>query len=220
MTPETLRTLLGGVPENGWFAEAEARVRADPDAIGQLFARAGRMLGRRPLPDHPSWTAGQAGRVLLLLALTGEPLEGRAPEGAASTVTVRGRVAELYWRGDPAERLAVLHALEHLGLGEAGVPLIEDALRTNDKRLVAAALGPCAALLDDAVWRQGVVKCVFMEVPLSVVDRLGERADQPLAEMLGGLARERAAAGRRMPGDALALLNRQSLAKGWKAKEG
>ncbi|GAA2556176.1 EboA domain-containing protein [Winogradskya consettensis] len=206
MTPETLRTLLGGVPENGWFAEAEARVRADPDAIGQLFARAGRMLGRRQLPDHPAWTAGQAGRVLLLLAIAAEQREVR--------------VAELYWRGDPAERLAVLHALEHLTLGEAGVPLIEDALRTNDKRLVAAALGPCAALLDAAVWRQGVVKCVFMEVPLSVVDRLGERADQPLAEMLGGLARERAAAGRRMPADALALLNRRSLAKGFKAEEG
>jgi hypothetical protein len=41
-----------------------------------------------------------------------------------------------------------------------------------------------------------------------VVDRLDERADAELAASLQALADERAAAGREMPEDAVALLNR------------
>ncbi|BCJ49027.1 hypothetical protein Asp14428_05020 [Actinoplanes sp. NBRC 14428] len=196
MNLDDLRAVVAAVPGRDWLAGAEARVRADPDAVAPLFARAGRELGRRPLPDRPGWTAGQAGRVLLLAALA-DP----------------ARTAELYWHGDAAERLAVLHALPLLDIGDAGVPLAEDALRTNDARLVAAALGPYASRLDPATWRQGVVKCVFMGIPLSVVDRLEDRADAALTGMLAALARERAAAGRRMPADALALLNRHLLRK-------
>ena len=196
MTPDELRAVVARVPGHDWLIDAEARVRTDPDAAAPLFARAGRKLGRQPLPDRPGWTAGLAGRILLLLALADAE-----------------RTAQLYWQGDAAERLAVLHALPLLPIGDAGVPLAEDALRTNDTRLVAAALGPYAAHLDAATWRQGVVKCVFMGVPLSVVDRLDDRADAELTAMLAALARERAAAGRRMPADALALLNRHLLRK-------
>ncbi|MFD0822823.1 EboA domain-containing protein, partial [Micromonospora zhanjiangensis] len=91
---------------------------------------------------------------------------------------------------------------------DTAVPLLHDALRTNDTRLVAAALGRYARQLDQAAWRQGVLKAVFMGLPLSVVDRLDDRADRELAVMLGGLADERRAAGREMPADALALLDR------------
>ncbi|WP_305790091.1 EboA domain-containing protein [Symbioplanes lichenis] len=192
MRADELRGALPGVPEKEWLSDAEARVRTDPDQLPALFARAGRKLGRQPLADRPDWTPGLAGRVLLLLAVPHKD----------------DRVLDLYWHGDTGERLAVLHALALLPIGDAGVPLVEDALRTNDTRLVAAALGPYARHLSPATWRQGVVKCVFMGVPLSRVDRLDERADAELAAMLTGLAQERAAAGRRMPADATALLNR------------
>ena len=83
----------------------------------------------------------------------------------------------------------MLKALPLLPIGDAAVPLLHDALRTNDTRLVAAALGPYAAHLDDAAWRQGVLKCVFMGMPLAAVDGLDERADAELAAMLAAFAR-------------------------------
>ncbi|GAA3337384.1 EboA domain-containing protein [Amorphoplanes nipponensis] len=195
MTLDDLRAALAAVPAKPWLDDALARVRADPDAVGALFARAGRKLGRDPLAGAGGWTAGRAGRALLLAELA-DP----------------GRIVTVYQQGDAAERLAVLAALPLLELGDAGVPLLHDALRTNDTRLVAAALGPYARRLDAAAWRQGVVKCVFMGIPLSAVSGLADRADAELAAMLAALATERAAAGRRLPADALALLNRLTVA--------
>jgi hypothetical protein len=187
-TLDDLRAALAGAQ---WLTDAESRVRREPDAAGPLFARADRKLGREPLPGAPGWTAGQAGRAILLAAVDPD------------------RVVTLYQQGDANERLAVLKALPLLAIGDAGVPLLHDALRTNDTRLVGAALGAYAAHLDQASWRQGVIKCVFMGVPLDVVDRLTERADDELIAMLAGLAEERAAAGRTMPADATALLDRR-----------
>ncbi|MEV1146885.1 EboA domain-containing protein, partial [Micromonospora sp. NPDC049799] len=141
----------------------------------------------------PGWTADDAARVLLLTALPGDHA------GYADT---------LYRHGDAAEKRAVLRALPLLPIGAAGVPLLHDAIRTNDTRLVAAALGPYARHLDPSAWRQAVLKCVFMGVPLAVVADLDERADGELAGMLSALTAERAAAGRTMPADATDLLDR------------
>jgi hypothetical protein len=198
MTLDELRAALTAVPGRAWLAGAEATVRADPDAVGPLFARADRKLGREPLPADPRWTAGRAGRALLLSALA------ESPRGL-------DRIVAVYRQGDPAERLAVLQALPLLPIGASAVPVLHDALRTNDARLVSAALGPYAAHLDAATWRQGVIKCVFMGVPLAVVDALDDRADGALAAMLAGLVDERRAARRAVPADALALIDRLTL---------
>jgi hypothetical protein len=191
MTLDDLRTALPAAPGRDWLSDAEARVRTDPGQAPRLFAQADRRMGRQPLPGAPDWTAGQAARAVLLAALDDA-----------------GQIARLYHHGDAAERLAVLRALPLLSIGDAAVPLLHDALRTNDPRLVAAALGPYAVHLDAATWRQGVVKCVFMGVPLDGVHDLDRRADRELAAMLAALAAERAAAGRAMPADAAALLER------------
>jgi hypothetical protein len=187
-TLDDLRTALEAVPGRDWLRDAEVRVRADP---GRVFAQADRRMGREPLCGAPDWTAGQAARAILLAALDDTD-----------------QVTLLYRHGDAAERLAVLRALPLLPIGDTAVPLLHDALRTNDPRLVAAALGPYAAHLDAASWRHGVIKCVFMGVPLDVVEDLDRRADRELTAMLAALAKERAAAGRAMPADAAALLER------------
>ncbi|MFY1687181.1 EboA domain-containing protein [Plantactinospora sp. WMMB782] len=184
------------LPDRDWLAEALRRVGAEPAALGRLFAAAGRRCGRAPLPGLPGWTADDAARVLLL--------------GALPSAELPGQLEARYREGDAAEKRAVLRALPLLPVGDAGVPLLHDAIRTNDTRLVAAALGRYADRLDQAGWRQAVLKCVFTGIPLAVVHRLDERADVELAVMLAGLADERRAAGREMPADATALLDRLS----------
>jgi hypothetical protein len=194
MTADALRAAFAATPGEGWLADALRRVAAEPATIALLFPQAGRRCGRGPLAGAPGWTVDEAARALLLAAL---------PSDAAA-----GEVAALYRYGDAGEKRAVLKALPLLDLGDAGVPLLHDAIRTNDTRLVAAALGPYARRLDDAAWRQAVLKCVFMGVPLAAVHGLDDRADGELAVMLAGLSTERAAAGRALAADAADLLAR------------
>jgi hypothetical protein len=91
---------------------------------------------------------------------------------------------------------------------EAGLELVRDALRTNDTRLVAAAMGGFAARhLDDHGWRHGVLKCLFVGVPLNSFTGIGPRTDAELGRMVADFVAERRAAGRAIPADATNLLN-------------
>lgn len=168
-----------------WLVAATSAVRVDVSSVELLFPVAGRRCGQARVA--PGWRADDAARALLLAAL---PLDGTA------LLTVLWR---LYRHGDAAERRAVLCALPALEarLGASAVPLLEDALRTNDPRLVRAALGDYGARhLGDGGYRHGVLKCTFIGIPLVEISGLDNRADPELIRMLTGYAAERAAAGR------------------------
>ncbi|EKX63185.1 EboA domain-containing protein [Streptomyces ipomoeae] len=118
-------------------------------------------------------------------------------------------LSRVYRQGTADERRAVLHALPHLVPGPDALHLVEDALRTNDTRLVAAALGPYAARhLSPHHWRHAVLKCLFTGVPVDEIGDLARRAhgDTELARMLGDFAEERTAAGRPVPEDLYRVL--------------
>ena len=168
-----------GPPARAWLAEALATARTGDTRWELRFAEAGRRTGAE---------FADAARVLLL-------------------ATARAELAtliRLYRQGTPAERRAVLKALPHLVAGPGALPLVEDALRTNDTRLLAAALGPYAAAhLQPHDWRHAVLKCLFTGVRVDAVAGLAERArgDAELARMLGDYAAERTAASRPVPAD-------------------
>ncbi len=196
-----------------WLAQAQAQVRRDPGALAALFPAVGRTVGREPLDPHAhpedvhAWTVDAAARTVLLAAL-----------GPA----VDAHLAALYPHGDADERRAVLLALAFLPVADAvGVPLVEDALRLNDSRLVAAALGPYAlARLDDAAVAQAVLKCLFVGVPLTGVAGVQERATPALAAALDRYAQEREAAGRAVPAEVWPLLAAGRPASGAEAEKG
>jgi hypothetical protein len=212
----------------GWFERSREAVRREPTAIAALFPAVGRCMGRASLHsdagagripagaggiyagaaggavagdahvtagagDIHAWTVDAAARTLLLVAL------GPAADG---------QLTPLYRHGDTAERCGALRALAYVPVADSvGVPLVEDALRTNDPRLVAAALGPYAlARLDDAAIGQAVLKCLFVGVPLAGVAGLGERASLELAALLARYVDERVAAGRAVPEEVWPLL--------------
>lgn len=193
-------------PARERFAGLVADLRRDPSRIAIHFPAAARVVARGPLPgEDPRGLTGptldDAVRVALLAAYA--DAVGNAPE------TVAADVAELYRYGDADEKRAVLRALDRLPVGDAALPIVADALRTNDIRLVAAALGRYGSeYLDDLSWRQGVLKCLFVGVPLVAVAGLPERIDERLAQMVAGYAAERVAAGRDVPADIWLVLDR------------
>lgn len=177
--PEVAARSVTFLRANEWLAEAVDRVQADPGSISALFPAVGRHTGK---------ALADSARVRLLQA-SGVPDD---------------ELVALYRYGDNDEKRAVLLALR---VGQH-TDLLRDALRSNDSRLVAAALGPAGEDLPDAEWRQAVLKGVFMGLPLAGVHGLNERADAELGRMLDGLRKEREAAGRGMPADAVSLLER------------
>lgn len=182
--------------------EARGRLRADPDTLPALLAGAARRIARGPTrPEDPDGLMHppreDAARAALLTTWW---------EVAPDPVALRS----LYDRGDADERRALLRALpalEATGPDPHATDLLLDALRTNDLRLVAAAMGPYAtAHLAQEDWRHGVLKCLFVGVPIAAVDGLPARADGDLRRMVQALAAERRAAGRPLSPDTEHLL--------------
>ncbi|MPY58796.1 TIM barrel protein [Streptomyces spongiae] len=156
-----------------WLNEAVVRVAMDPGVIVELFSEAGSRCGQARL--NGLWTAGEAARVLLLSTL---PLGGE--ELAAS-------VGDLYRQGGQPEQRAVLRALDVLdseerrlsghGLGECALPLIHEALRSDDMALVEAAIGEYAANhLPAEEYSQAVLACVQHEITPDGVSKFCEAA--------------------------------------------
>ncbi|MFJ6671856.1 EboA domain-containing protein [Actinosynnema sp. NPDC091369] len=192
-----------------WLAGAVRSVRSDPAAIRTLFPAVGRSVGRTPVRAEADplgvvhGTVDDRARARLLAAFAAVVEPGALAE----------ELTALYRHGDDAERRGVLRALAEVGAAvpETGVDLVKDALRSNDTRLVAAALGPFAAdHLDAHAWRHGVLKCLFLGIPLDAVAGLDRRADAELLRMVRAYADERRAAGRAVPDDALELLRSES----------
>jgi len=195
----------GVTVDHPWLVTAEQQVRTDPTAIRTLFPAVGRKVGRDPLrpDDDPKGlvhgTVDDAARTTLLGVLA----------DVLDPALLAGEVAQLYRYGDDAERRGVLRSLTTLPASAvpAGLDIIKDALRANDIRLVAAAMGEFTARhLDDHSWRHGVLKCLFVGVPLAAVADLDRRTDDELRRMVSDYAAERRAAGREVPADATTLL--------------
>ena len=180
----------------------------DPGRISVLFPAVGRRVARGPSdPDDPE-------------GIRHPRLEDEARVALLATLAAAWRdrperfdreVAQLYRYGDADEKRGVLRALSAIepDPGRGSLALVDDALRTNDVRLVAAALGRYGARhLSAEAWRQGVLKCLFVGVPLDVVANLDKRADAVLARMVADYCRERTAAGRSVPTDASRVLER------------
>ncbi|PZF82460.1 EboA domain-containing protein [Jiangella anatolica] len=186
------------------LAELLAEVAEDPRRISVLFPAVGRRVVRGP--SNPADPDGLRSPRLEDEARTALLVTAAARLDRAALVR---EVGQLYRFGDADEKRAVLRALPDLDVADEGLPLVADALRTNDVRLVAAALGPYAAQhLDAAAWRQGVLKCLFVGVPLDAVAGLDERTDEELARMVADYGNERVAAGRSVPSDAWRILGR------------
>ncbi len=185
-----------------WLGDARDRIGADPSQVRVLFPAVSRRLGRGPLDagadgDDPfTWHRDDAGRALLLAAV--------------DTSARPGELRDCYTHGDARERRGILRALEVVAVDDAvTAELVDDALRTNDVRLVAAALGPSGvAVLDDHGFAQAVLKAVFVELDLARVAGIPERVTPELSRMMADFVHERVAAGRAVPASVWTVIDR------------
>ena len=119
----------------------------------------GRKVGREPLDadDDPedvhAWTIDDAARSMLAA------LGDAAGPSVTSTATATPPSA------------AVSCALPYLPLGDRA-DLVDDAIRTNDTRIVAAALGRMRPRTWTTAYDQAILKCVFVGVPIALLDGL------------------------------------------------
>jgi hypothetical protein len=123
-------------PDTGieWLRAATEELWSNASAIHVHFPQAGERIGRGALEPvaggHEAWTLADGARTLLL----------RAPRER-----ILGELDALYRAGRADERRAILRALPYLPVGDRAVHLVQDALASDDQRLVAAALGPYAS---------------------------------------------------------------------------
>lgn len=185
---------LAGAPDHAreWLASARRKAARDRSELESLFSAAARACGRGPLLD--GWRTDDAARVLVVVSMPGRDSD---------------LLRSLYDHGDADEKRAVLLALDFVDVGDGALAIVEDALRTNDTRLITAALGRYGARrLAPSAYRHAILKCVFCGIPLAAVSGLDDRADAELARMLADFARERAVAGRAVPDDLWPILAR------------
>lgn len=190
-----------------WLPTAVTEASGGRDAAERVFAQAALRVGRDPVDPGDTGglvhgTVADRARAALLAELA---VTASGPELA-------DLADALYRRGDAEQRRGVLRGLDLLApalpeeVRVAALELIRDALRANDPRLVAAGMGDAgAALLPDHEWRHGVVKLVFMGVPLAAASGLDDRRDAELARMARDLIAERTAAGRDISDDLAAI---------------
>lgn len=183
--------------------------RFDAEALAALYARAGRRFGHDAIaldaaekaacagagaPAPEGWPLDQATRAALLLAL-----DGWAPRNRYVAV-----VESLFYRGDNAERQALLKTLTMLPEPGRFVDVAIEACRTNVVSVFEAIACENAyprTHFPELHFNQMVMKALFLGVAVARIEGLDARMNPELVRMAGDYAAERRAAGRAVPED-------------------
>lgn len=195
-----------------WWAQTLAAQDDPPDEnrLRLAFARAGRKLGDgvvEPSPQlqhrmlggvRPTWTLRDYGRAALLLqALATLPGDAHLP-----------LVDRMFRRGEMGEQQSLLRILPVLPDPGRFSVVAAEATRSNAEDVFAALAcdNPYPAdHLPDLAFDQMVMKAIFVGLPVSRIERLGERVTAELVRMARDYASERQAAGRPVPEDVAVL---------------
>lgn len=204
-THELLELVRAATSAEGmtWLERALADIAAGDAEIAQLFPATARKLGRgslgAPASAQPygaslaAWHTDDAGRALLLAAAK-EAVGSAFPQVAL----------DLYTHGDARERVGVLRALTLFTGEPALLPIVLDAVRTNQGSLFEATLcdNPYTSThLPDLEFRKAVLKAVFVGLSIRRVVNLHQRANAELARSLVDYINEREAASRSVPAE-------------------
>ncbi|SHF63453.1 hypothetical protein SAMN05443144_11135 [Fodinibius roseus] len=137
-------------------------------------------------PGH--WTLDQLGRTYLVLSIT-----GRAQEDFLDILE------KTFVSSDMGEAIALYQSLPVLPYPKQLTKRAAEGIRSNMTSVfnAVALRNPFPAdFMDEGAWNQVVLKALFVESPLYLIDGIDRRANEKLARMLVDYAHERWAADR------------------------
>jgi hypothetical protein len=144
-----------------------------------------------PSIEHRTWTLDRVVRVLLL-----SNIQNNSEEDYCQTIETLFETAEIN------EAVALYTALPYLQYPEKWLYRATEAVRSNMGSVFDALAfqNPYPAkYFSEAAWNQLVLKCIFNDKPINLIEGLNERANQNLANILSDFAHERWAAHRTIP---------------------
>jgi hypothetical protein len=191
-----------------WIQERQALVRTnDKKGFFLAFGLTPRKVGKadlaltadeltravsvRPGWNPEGWSVDQAVRSLLVLSL---------PDQDAGSLVAT--LNQLFGTGEVGELVALYQMLPLLPHPSAHILRAAEGIRTNIKAVFCAVAHrnpfPAEQFSEDQ-WNQMVLKCQFIDVPMSPIVGLDQRANPRLASMVVDFIHERWAAKRRVP---------------------
>lgn len=184
--------------ELAWVAD---KMTSDSKGLSLAFVMVPRQVAKTRVGNIPSWnwqngTLDQLVRVYLLIQLA-EKEDGKS------------RIETLFDTAEMNELVALYRALPVLPTPEIWLHRATDAVRSNMGPVFdAIAFGNPYPLqyFSELAWNQLVLKCIFNDKPIHLIEGLDERANQALANTLADFAHERWAAGRRVPSQVWRLI--------------
>ena len=180
-------------------------MRGDSKGLSLAFVMAPRHIAktliREDLPILAGWnwqhgTLDQLVRVTLLIKL-------------ASKEDGKTRIETLFDTAEMNELVALYRSLPALDKPEIWLHRATDAVRSNMGPVFdAIAFGNPypKTYFSELAWNQLVLKCIFNDKPIHLIEGLDELANHALARTLADFAHERWAAGRRVPSQVWRLI--------------
>jgi hypothetical protein len=189
---------LASPTELAWIAD---KIKTDSKGLSLAFVMVPRQVAKTRVGIIPNWswqygTLDQLVRVYLLIHLA-EKEDGKA------------RINTLFDTAEMNELVALYRALPVIKTPEIWLNRATDAVRSNIGPVFdAIAFGNPYPLqhFSELAWNQLVLKCIFNDKPIHLIEGLDERANQALAHTLADFAHERWAAGRRVPSQVWRLI--------------
>ena len=177
------------------------KIQEDSKGLSLAFVMAPRQVAKTRVGVIPGWnwqkgTLDQLVRVYLLIHLA-EKEDGKS------------RIETLFDTAEMNELVALYRALPVLPTPEIWLHRATDAVRSNMGPVFdAIAFGNPypTTYFSELAWNQLVLKCIFNDKPIHLIEGLDERANQALANTLADFAHERWAAGRRVPSQVWRLI--------------
>jgi hypothetical protein len=187
------------------LAWIEEKRKADAKGLALAFVMVPRKVSKTPIQKDlgllTGWnwqnrTVDQLVRVYFLIQIA-DKQEGKS------------QIETLFDTAEMNELVALYRALPALIKPEIWLHRATDAVRSNMGPVFdAIAFGNPypKTYFSELAWNQLVLKCIFNDKPIHLIEGLDKRANQALADTLADFAQERWSAGRRVPSQVWRLI--------------